>query len=438
MVNASVTRLVALGLLLVALLAAVGWVGYSYLDADEVRLPDVKGMNVDLASAALRELGLEPRGFPEVDPNAAPNQVLSQSPAAGQWVRPGRQVSLGVNALSEVRVAPALVGLSETEAVNRATGVGVVIDRVLYQPSDRPLGSVVRQEPASGTALPIGQGVELVVSRGLVDAPLTLPDLSGQPLDQAVAALEALGVRQVERLAADLSFDRPGTVTGQRPAAGSQVSPSTPVTLMYSLEGAQVVAVPDLLGQPLWQAQLSLRGAQLMVGAIRRVQDPNLPEGVVEVLPQGYTLVGSPVALTINGGADPLDLGWFGLPDRDPGPNQPSDPLVFADPGRDPGPTIDDDDTEADAVPAPGTTALQEDGSRVIPFRFDPANVGVASLLREPYRLTVVVADAEGERTVFDRQQAAGESVEMPVRIVGDEPLLQTYINGSFFQAWRP
>ena len=88
-------------------------------------------------------------------------------------------------------------------------------------------------------------------------------------------------------------------------------------------------------------------------------------------------------------------------------------------------------------VPAPGTSRAVEDGSRIIPFRFDPASVGIASLLRDPYMLKVLLNDAEGERVVFEQRLAAGENVEIPVRIAGDG-LLQTYINGLFFQAWSP
>jgi hypothetical protein len=105
-----------------------------------------------------------------------------------------------------------------------------------------------------------------------------------------------------------------------------------------------------------------------------------------------------------------------------------------------PGPVVPPVDPvgEEARVPDPGTSRVQDDGSRVIPFRFEPASVGVASLMREPYRLRLVVADDEGERTVFDRELAAGEALAVPVRVVGDEPLLQTFLNGSFFQAWRP
>jgi hypothetical protein len=39
---------------------------------------------------------------------------------------------------------------------------------------------------------------------------------------------------------------------------------------------------------------------------------------------------------------------------------------------------------------------------------------------------------------VFDRTVAAGEEVRTNVIVRGEAPLLQTYVNGVFFQAWRP
>jgi hypothetical protein len=306
------------------------------------------------------------------------------------------------------------------------------VEWVAYVGSDRPVGTVVAQQPEAGAALGLGEGVRLTVSRGPGDAPVVLPDLIGRTIDEAVAELEVLGIRHVEQVAAALSFDRPRSVTDQRPAGGSSVLPSTPVTLVYALEGTRIVQVPVLEGLPLWRAQLTLRAAQLDLGAVQRIDDASLPEGVVEARPAGYTVVGSPISLVVNG-RSVADDRPFDLPfdDRPPG--------IGGDVAPTPGDVADgDEELPADDVPAPGTTVAQADGSRLIPFRFDPASVGVASLTREPYRLTLVVADAEGERTVLDRDLAAGEAVSLSVRVVGDEPLVQTFINGSFFQAWRP
>ncbi len=435
-----------LGFVLVGLVGLGGWLTSAYLVSDEVRVPSVAGLDYEAAATALRQAGLAPRLFAELDASARPNEVLTQTPPAGQAVRPGRIVALGVNTVPEVRVAPDVVGLREQDAVTRANALGVVVQRVVYVHAERPTGTVVRQDPAAGAPLGPAQGLVVSVSRGAVDVPFPLPDLRGQSIEVAEATLDALGVRQVERVAAAVSFDRAGAVTDQRPAPGSEVLAATPVTLVYAVEGTHVVPVPDLVGLPLWRAQLALRAAGLELGAVRRIDDPSLPEGVVEAVPAGYTVVGSPIGVIVNGVGGQLDIGdgdrllWpgdLGLPSdgralppvRDAG----SAAAVGIPGAADPGSAV-----EEPWVPAPGTARRTEDGSRIIPFRFDPVSVGIASLAREPYRLRLVVTDDDGERVEFDRQLAAGEGVEVPVRVAGDDAMLQTFINGLFFQAWRP
>lgn len=430
-------RVAVWGVVLAALLAVAGWVLAGYLAVGEVRVPDVEGLAYEDAAARLREAGLEPEAFVELDRLAPPDAVVSQAPAPGARVRPGRAVALGVNGREAAATAPTLVGLREDDAAARLEAVGTALAWVTYVGSDRPAGTVVAQTPPAGAALDPREGVRVTVSRGPQESPVVVPDLVGSDVEAAVAALEALGIRQVERVAAALSFDRPGAVTEQRPEAGASVLPSTPVTLVYALEGTRVVRVPDVAGLPLWRAQLELRAARLDLGPVQRVEDATLPEGVVEARPAGYTVVGAPVALVVNGAApvapDPggfLDGafdGAFAGPDGGP---------PFATDGE--GGVDAEDAAPADDVPAPGTQVAQADGSRLIPFRFDPASVGVASLTRERFRLTLVVVDDEGERTVLDEELAPGETVELSLRVVGDAPLVQTFLNGAFFQAWRP
>lgn len=422
----AVIRAIVLAAVAVALAAVGLWAAAGYLRVDDVRLPDLRGVHYEQATARLRDAGMTPVTYPELDARAEPDTVVSQTPVGGTVVRSGRTVRLGVNAASEAPRVPTLVGLPEREAVGRAESVAVTVGRVSYVASDRPAGTVVEQDPEPGVPVAPGQVVHLSVSRGRTPAPITLPDLRGMTLEAAERELEALGVRQVDAVAAALSFDRPLTVTDQRPAPGTDIVASTPVTLVYALEGTRIVRVPDVVGEPLWRAQLELRAARLAIGAVRQVDDPTRPAGVVEIRPDGYTVAGSPVALVVNGPTPDLDrqpLGGFD-----------DDPLEL---GGQPGGRVPDDGQDA-YVPAPGTTVVQPDGSRVIPFRFDPAQVGIASLARDGYQLTLVVVDDRGERTVLDRQLGAGESVVTSVQVYGDEPLLQTFVNGSFFQAWRP
>jgi beta-lactam-binding protein with PASTA domain len=416
-------RVVVLALVALALVAGAAVTAGRYLSVDDVRLPDVRGMRYVEATERLREIGLRVLTYPEIDAAAAPDTVVSQTPPYGSLVRAGRTVSLGVNAVAEVRQTPSLVGLTEQDAVARAEGVGLGVERIVYVTAPGASGVVVRQHPEAGTALAPRDTVTLEVSRGQASGPLELPDVRGRTLEEARQTLTGLGVRRVDAVAADLSFDRPNTVTDQRPPPGTQVMPSTPITLVYALEGTRVVRVPDVTGAPLWQAQLRLTGAQLALGPVHFIDDATRSAGVVEARPAGLTVVGSPVALVVNG---PVPDGAATRPGAGiPGlelPTRETDAEILVPP----------------AVPAPGTTALQPDGSRLIPFRFDPAHVGVAALTRDAYRLTLTVTDDAGERTVLDRDFAAGEALEMSVQVVGDEPLLQTFINGSFFQAWRP
>ncbi|HNR00411.1 MAG TPA: hypothetical protein PKN52_10435, partial [Trueperaceae bacterium] len=215
-----------------------------------------------------------------------------------------------------------------------------------------------------------------------------------------------------------VSFSQPRAVVSMSPAAGEVVPPGTPVLLSYSLSTANVVQVPDVMGQPQWQAQLAVLAAQLRIGQITFVQDPDRPEGVVDVRPTGFTVPGTPVFLTINGvssGPQPD----FTLPDT----------TLPGDTGGGVRPPIDGAPTGGDAT---------GDGSRLVPFTFDPTNMGVKRLLEQPYQLKLVVSDDRGERVVFDRRVAAGQSVVTSVAIYGQEAMLQTYVDDVFFQAWRP
>lgn len=421
---ASMVRIVVLVIVAAALVVAAALTTADYLSVDDVRLPDVRGVPYQDATERLRAAGLRVLTYPDVDVTVPAGTVVSQTPPSGALVRSGRTVSLGVNAGAEARQVPTLVGLPERDALARAADLAIAVERVVYVSVERPVGLVVAQRPEAGSALGPGDGITIEVSRGADGAPLELPDVRGMTLDEARARLAEVGVRRVDAVAADLSFDRPNTVTDQRPLAGTEVMPSTPITLVYALEGTRVVRVPQVEGQPLWQAQLAIRAAQLTLGPVRLVDDPTRPAGVVEVRPSGFTVVGSPVALVVNGPVrEVVELERFGAGafERDPPVSSEAEATPI----------------EPD-VPAPGTTTLQADGSRLIPFRFDPSQVGVAALTREPYRLTLVVSDDAGERTVLDRELAAGEGVVTSIRIEGDEPLLQTFINGSFFQAWRP
>ena len=391
-----------------------------YFTVDEVRLPDLVGMPQEQAALLVRREGLEPVSFVEYVADASPGAVTSQAPAAGAIVKQGRTVHLGVNTASAEARVPDMLGMREEDARARAQELNLPLGTVVYRPGDQPVGTVVEQTPVGGNRLGVDERLELVVSRGRERVTVTLPDLVGVNVDDAVRALNDLGFTRVESLAASVSFSAPGSVVAMRPPQGTPVVQSTPVILQYALSSANVVSVPEIIGFPQWRAQLMLRAAQLEIGVITYVQDPAQPAGVVAVQPTGYTLPGTPVLMTINGDPPALPLPGFDTP---LGGRTPSDQggLGRQDPGAGAG---------VDAPPA--------DGSRTVPFTFDPTYMGVRRLLEEPYNLRLVVTDDLGERTVLDQRLQAGEIAVTTVTVHGSEAMLQTFIDGVFFQAWRP
>lgn len=417
--------------LLVGVAAATAMNLRDYFTVAEVGMPDLVGMSQDQAALVLRREGLEPVSFVQHVAGAAPATVVSQTPLPGSVVKRGRTVHLGVNTPPADARLPDLVGMRESDALQRLSELGVVVGSVDYQASERPAGTVIAQQPVGGERLAAGDSFQLVVSRGRDLPLLTVPDLQGQNLESAVAELRRIGFTRVETLPSTVSFTAPDSVVGIQPSPGSQVRASTPVALHYSLSSTNVVSVPDLIGYPQWRAQLALQAAQLRVGPITYVEDPEQPQGVLAVSPTGYTLPGTPILLTING-SEPAPLPGFDLPLS--GNEGGGDSGIGLDTGVD---TTDGNQTGSETIP--GTNAqLQADGSRVVPFNFDPTFMGVRRLLEQPYSLRLVISDDRGERTVVDTVAQPGEVVSATVTVYGDEALLQTYIDGVFFQAWRP
>ena len=140
---------------------------------------------------------------------------------------------------------PGLVGLQRSEAAAQATDAGFLMKVVARRTSDDPRGLVIEQRPGPGAFLGEGDEVSVVVSRG--PPPVTLPDVAGQPVAEAQAALEAAGfvveiVRQPhEEVARDIAL-------GTTPIAGKKARPESKIQLIVS-DGPAPVAVPDVAGK---------------------------------------------------------------------------------------------------------------------------------------------------------------------------------------------
>jgi beta-lactam-binding protein with PASTA domain len=145
------------------------------------------------AREALTELGFVVVEVPVFDKDRPAGIVLGQSPDPGQVLPKGTQVVIQVSRGAQRLAIPSVVGLPEEDALRIITdlGLNVAIEEVpdaalTYQP-----GEVVAQQPGAGSSVEPGATVVLRVYK---PEPITVPNLVGLELGQALLALDAAGL----------------------------------------------------------------------------------------------------------------------------------------------------------------------------------------------------------------------------------------------------
>ena len=149
--------------------------------------------------------------------------------------------------------------------------------------SNRPADTVLAQDPPPGTKVKQDTVVRINVSKG--PQPVSVPDVTGLPFDQASAQLTSQGFR-VQRT--DVDSSQPAdTVVSETPAASTSAAKGSTVTLTVS-KGPTTSAVPDVTNQDPDTASATLQASGFKVARTQQdVTDPNLDQIVVDQNPKG-------------------------------------------------------------------------------------------------------------------------------------------------------
>lgn len=206
-------------------------------------------------------------------------------------------VEEGADGEPEVPEAPDLVGLPSRTAAAIASVLDVAVEVGEERPdADHPSGEVLEQSPAPGE--PVSGTIELVVSAG--PPPVSVPEVTGRPLEEARAAILEAGLRVGE--VTEGGEGDPGTVTSVEPAAGTEVAPDSAVALTMAPTGG---AVPDLSGMHRRQARAAITEAGFTVGRVRERYDSRArPYRVLSQDPPAGTVAepGSEISFVANQG----------------------------------------------------------------------------------------------------------------------------------------
>jgi eukaryotic-like serine/threonine-protein kinase len=270
-----------LGTLLVALVLVGGWFAWQELDsrldaAKPVAVPDVVGSVERLAVQQIHEAGLE--DLVERVPNAdiPIGQVFAQDPQPGDRTERGNFVTITVSTGPKKVIVPNVVGRDRDQAVSELTAAGLKANPVGIN-SLEPVDTVLAMAPKSGTEVIEGTTVRVNYSKG--PKPISVPNVVGMPFESAESTLQGAGFA-VSREDVDDADQPEGVVVGQNPAAGTQQSKGSVVTLQVS-EGPQTSEVPDVtsLTEADATAQLSQSGFEVQV--VEEIVGDQLNDGKV-------------------------------------------------------------------------------------------------------------------------------------------------------------
>ncbi|MET1089838.1 MAG: Stk1 family PASTA domain-containing Ser/Thr kinase [Arthrobacter sp.] len=281
-------------LVIAALLATgAGWF-FGMGPGAAAAIPAVANKTVAEAQEVLSRAGFQSITRDVFDDDVPSGLVVATEPPAGSEIRKFQPVSLSVSKGPQLFPLPELTGGSLDEAKNGLNAAGMALGTVTEQFSESAAaGVVLSQDPAPGTPARHGTPVSLVVSKG--PEPIPVPNVVGRDEDEAVDALEGVGLKA--DVAREEVFDKSipeGAVVSQSPAGGTLTRGGT-VTLTIS-KGPRMVEVPSFVGKQAADAKKALEslGFQVKVNNILggffgtvRDQDPvdtEVPEGSVITL----------------------------------------------------------------------------------------------------------------------------------------------------------
>ena len=210
----------------VAVAAVAGWsISLLLYPAPLVRQDESVGLVIGLpAEKAVKDL--EAQGFRvkllparEPDPTLPAGYVTWQEPPGTLELPKGSQVELTLSEGPAPVTVPDVLQFDAPYARRVLEAAGLSLGRTDLVPSTAEAGVVVATRPPSGTPLRPGATVDLVVSRG--PAAIRVPDVVGMPEAEARERLQSLGLRVGLVRITPAGRNRPGTVTEQRPSAGS-------------------------------------------------------------------------------------------------------------------------------------------------------------------------------------------------------------------------
>ena len=247
-----------------------------------VKVPSIKkGESKSVVESRLKSVGLVPK-FVYQKSEEARDTVLSVSVASGTEVEKGTTITIYISDKEEEKVSvPSLIGSTEDAAKSTLNQAGLNVS-IKYEESTKTAGTVLAQNPSSGTKVAKGSSVTITVAKKAADPEVKVPNLIGQTEGGAKSSLKAVNLNCSVKY--EESSDMPGTVIGQGTIAGTMVPEGTTVSITVAKKApdpvGDTVNVPNLIGKTQSQAESALSSVGLKLGSVTE-EESTKTEGTV-------------------------------------------------------------------------------------------------------------------------------------------------------------
>ena len=174
------------------------------------------------------------------------------------------------NNKQDLVLVPALTGLTENEALNKAKANNLIAVVSEYKTeSNVEPGKVLEQDPESSTEVKKGTIIKLVVSKG--EEQVSVPNLSNMTIENAKIQLNKLGLEIGEITKENSDNFEAGKIMQQHPDAGTSINKDSKVDVVISLgKKEELVEMVDLIGTDISQASNKLKSIGLNIGNIEK------------------------------------------------------------------------------------------------------------------------------------------------------------------------
>ncbi len=286
-----------------------------------IAVPNLIGKELKEAERTLNSLGLkikiEREDFSETVPA---NSIINQKPAGGTEVKSGEAVKVILSKgkkppVVKVVKVPSLVGRKkeEAESLLQNLGLKLLVENQDYSETIEE-GCVLKQSPPAETQLKEGESVKVTLSKGL---PLIkVPDLTEKTEGEAIKILYPLGLKLVVA-GEDYSPDIPlGRILRQSPSPNESLRKGETVKVILS-KGEKLIAVPNLIGKELKEAERTLNSLGLKIKIEREDFSENIPANAVvdQNPPSGKNLkAGGVVEVVLSKGKKPAAVKIIKVP----------------------------------------------------------------------------------------------------------------------------